>query len=103
MAGLSVVIPALNEAGTLPLLLADLATWPSNLDILVVDGGSGDATAAVTHHGGARLAEQPCRWPRATAALGDRPGGRPLAAGAACRQPSAHGLGRRRDSGAGAS
>ena len=38
MAGLSVVIPALNEAGTLPLLLADLATWPSNLDILVVDG-----------------------------------------------------------------
>lgn len=59
MAGLSVVIPALNEAGTLPLLLADLATWPSNLDILVVDGGSGDATAAVTHHGGARLLNSP--------------------------------------------
>ena len=59
MAGLSVVIPALNEAGTLPLLLADLATWPSNLEILVVDGGSGDATAAVTHNGGARLLRSP--------------------------------------------
>ena len=59
MAGLSVVIPALNEAGTLPLLLADLATWPSNLEILVVDGGSGDSTAAVTHNGGARLLRSP--------------------------------------------
>ena len=59
MAGLSVVIPALNEAGTLPLLLADLATWPGDLEILVVDGGSGDATAAVTRIGGAGLLRSP--------------------------------------------
>ena len=59
MAGLSVVIPALNEAGTLPLLLADLGTWPGNLEILVVDGGSGDATAAVSRNGGARLLRSP--------------------------------------------
>lgn len=59
MAGLSVVIPALNEAGTLPLLLADLGTWPGNLETLVVDGGSGDATAAVSRNGGARLLRSP--------------------------------------------
>ena len=59
MAGLSVVIPALNEAGTLPLLLADLGTWPRDLEILVVDGGSSDATAAASRNGGARLLRSP--------------------------------------------
>jgi len=59
VAGLSVVIPALNEAGTLPLLLADLATWPRPLEILVVDGGSGDATGVVCRTGGVRLLRSP--------------------------------------------
>ena len=59
MAGLSVVIPALNEAGTLPLLLADLGTWPRDLEILAVDGGSNDATAAVSRNCGAGLLLSP--------------------------------------------
>tara|TARA_Y100001968_G_scaffold57418_1_gene48554 strand:- start:4719 stop:5423 length:705 start_codon:yes stop_codon:yes gene_type:complete len=45
---LSIVIPTLNEASRLPLLLADLRTWPYNLDLLVVDGGSTDLTIFIT-------------------------------------------------------
>ena len=42
---LSVVIPALNEAQALPLLLADLASLrQAGAELIVVDGGSGDAT-----------------------------------------------------------
>ncbi|MFL2505729.1 MAG: glycosyltransferase [Parasynechococcus sp.] len=103
MAGLSVVIPALNEAGTLPLLLADLATWPGDLEILVVDGGSGDATAAVTRIGGAGLLRSPVAGRGQQLRWGAAQAHGALAAGAACRQPSAHGLGRRRHSGAGTS
>ena len=39
---LSVVIPCLNEAERLPLLLADLQRWPLSLEITLVDGGSND-------------------------------------------------------------
>ena len=39
---LSVVIPCLNEAERLPLLLADLQRWPLPIEITVVDGGSND-------------------------------------------------------------
>ena len=45
---LSVIIPTLNEANHLPLLLADLRSWPYNLDLKVVDGGSHDSTILVT-------------------------------------------------------
>ncbi|MGX9962084.1 TIGR04283 family arsenosugar biosynthesis glycosyltransferase [Roseomonas sp. F4] len=41
--GLSVVIPALNAAATLPAVLAALGDAPA--EVLVVDGGSTDATA----------------------------------------------------------
>ena len=41
---LSVVIPCLNEAARLPLLLADLQRWPLPIAITVVDGGSSDAS-----------------------------------------------------------
>ena len=34
---LSVVIPCLNEAERLPLLLADLQRWPFPIEITVVD------------------------------------------------------------------
>ena len=56
MAGLTVLIPTLNEASRLSLLLADLAHWPHALQVLVVDGGSVDATRAAGH---------PCRSIRA--------------------------------------
>ena len=39
---LGVVIPCLNEAERLPLLLADLQRWPHSIEITVVDGGSND-------------------------------------------------------------
>ena len=44
---LSIIIPTLNEAGHLPLLLADLNAWPYNLDLTIVDGGSIDLTISI--------------------------------------------------------
>ena len=44
---LSVIIPTLNEANNLPLLLADLRAWPYKLDLNIVDGGSKDLTIPV--------------------------------------------------------
>lgn len=56
-AALAVVIPALDEAERLPLLLADLAVAPPGLiaEVLVVDGGSGDGSDRLARFGGARL------------------------------------------------
>ena len=44
MAGLTILIPTLNEARRLPLLLADLARWSHGAQVIVVDGDSRDAT-----------------------------------------------------------
>jgi rSAM/selenodomain-associated transferase 2 len=58
---LSVVIPALNEAGQIAETLSTLARTP-NVEIIVVDGGSTDATAAVAQAAGVRvLAARPPR------------------------------------------
>jgi len=59
MAGLSVVIPTLEEASRLPLLLADLQRWPGELEIVICDGGSKDQTRQVAHLGGATVLESP--------------------------------------------
>lgn len=53
--GLGVVIPALDEADTLPRLLDDLARMRIGHRILVVDGGSGDGTVAAARAGGAEV------------------------------------------------
>ena len=68
---LSVVIPCLNEAERLPLLLADLQRWPLPIEITVVDGGSNDHSHRISALAGGRfITKQP-------------PGrGRQLAAGA---------------------
>ncbi len=50
---LGVVIPALDEAATLPALLADLAGLPFPAEVLVVDGGSRDDTVGAARAGGA--------------------------------------------------
>lgn len=62
-APLSVVIAVRNEAARLPLLLADLATEaPLLREVLVVDGGSSDGSAALARLAGARvLVAAPCR------------------------------------------
>lgn len=57
---LSIVIPALNEAPNLQALLPDLARRCPGAEVIVVDGGSRDRTAAVvTRHPGARLLVAP--------------------------------------------
>jgi dolichyl-phosphate beta-glucosyltransferase len=65
---LSVVIPAFNEAARLPATLAALAdvapTWPFNAEVVLVDDGSTDATAAVMDafaagHDDVRVVRQP--------------------------------------------
>jgi hypothetical protein len=59
--GLSVgvIIPALNEEKALPCVLADL---PAGVDeVLVVDNGSTDGTAAVALAGGVRVVSEPRR------------------------------------------
>lgn len=49
---LSVIVPALNEEQALPATLAALAGWRrQGHEVLVVDGGSGDATVAVARAG----------------------------------------------------
>ena len=60
-AALSVVIPALNEAGPIAGTLSSLAHRP-NVETIVVDGASTDATVAVARAAGARvLAARPPR------------------------------------------
>jgi len=44
---LSVIIPTLNEAVHLPLLLADLNAWPYDFELIIVDGGSKDLTISI--------------------------------------------------------
>ena len=59
---LTVVIPALNEAGNLdqllPALQAELASLEITHEIIVVDGGSTDDTEAVVNRHGARMVRQ---------------------------------------------
>ena len=59
MAGLSVVIPTLEEASRLPLLLADLQRWPGELEVVVCDAGSRDPTRQVAELAGASVVISP--------------------------------------------
>lgn len=56
---LSVIIPCLNEAQRLPLLLADLQRWNGPIERIVVDGGSHDRSAAVARLSGAQWLQAP--------------------------------------------
>jgi glycosyltransferase involved in cell wall biosynthesis len=57
---ISVIIPALNEAGNLAALVAEVyATAP--VEVIVVDNGSTDATAAEAHAAGACVVSEPRR------------------------------------------
>ena len=59
MAGLSVVIPTLEEACRLPLLLADLQQWQGELEVVICDGGSRDLTRQVAQLTGATVLDSP--------------------------------------------
>jgi glycosyltransferase involved in cell wall biosynthesis len=54
----TVILPALNEAAALP---TALASFPARVDLLVVDNGSTDQTAAVAAAHGARVVHEPRR------------------------------------------
>jgi glycosyltransferase involved in cell wall biosynthesis len=54
----TVILPALNEAAALP---TALASFPAQVDLLVVDNGSTDQTAAVAAAHGARVVHEPRR------------------------------------------
>lgn len=56
---LGVVIPALNEARALPPLLHDLSHITPPPRVMVVDGGSTDATCAVAREAGAQVVRAP--------------------------------------------
>jgi len=57
---ISVVIPALNEAESIGEVLAGIPS-SSDLEVLVVDGGSSDDTVAIAQAAGARVINEPRR------------------------------------------
>jgi glycosyltransferase involved in cell wall biosynthesis len=76
--GVSVVIPALNEAENIAAVVRELP-WDLIRECIVVDNGSTDATAAEASAAGARVVQQP------------QPGyGRACAAGAAAADNGSH-------------
>ncbi len=54
---LSIVVPTLNEAGRIGALLRHLGAVAPGAEVVVVDGGSDDGTAAVARAGGARVVD----------------------------------------------
>ena len=56
---LSIIIPTLNEAIHLPLLIADLNAWPYNFELIIVDGGSTDLTISIAKIQGLDVIKSP--------------------------------------------
>jgi len=56
---LSIIIPTLNEAIHLPLLIADLNAWPYNFELILVDGGSTDLTVSIAQIQGVDVIKSP--------------------------------------------
>ncbi len=56
---LSIIIPTLNEAIHLPLLLADLNAWPYDFELIIVDGGSKDLTISIAQIQGVDVIKSP--------------------------------------------
>ena len=54
-----IIIPAKDEEAALPSVLATLSTTVSDLDVVVIDDGSTDATAEVARAGGATVVSLP--------------------------------------------
>ena len=52
---LSIIVPTLNEASFLPLLLADLNLCSYEYEIIIIDGGSTDSTKLIAKLGCAKI------------------------------------------------
>ena len=55
MPEISIIIPTLNEANNLPLLLSDLSVIHKHGEILIIDGGSEDRTLDIANIYGAKI------------------------------------------------
>ena len=55
MSNISIIIPTINEAKNLPLLLSDLSIIQKEGEIIIVDGGSEDKTIDIAKIHGARV------------------------------------------------
>ena len=55
MSKISIIIPTINEANNLPLLLSDLSIIQKEGEIIIVDGGSKDKTIDVANIYGAKV------------------------------------------------
>ena len=55
MSKISIIIPTINEANNLPLLLSDLSTIHKEGEIIIVDCGSKDKTIDVANIYGAKV------------------------------------------------
>ena len=55
MSKISIIIPTINEANNLPLLLSDLSTIDKRGEIIIVDCGSDDKTIAIANIYGAKV------------------------------------------------
>ncbi|MHC4598297.1 MAG: glycosyltransferase, partial [Planctomycetota bacterium] len=58
-ANIAVIIPALNEEASIGKVLGAIPTWVD--DVVVVDNGSSDGTAAEARRSGARVVSEPRR------------------------------------------
>ena len=52
---LSIIIPTINEAKRLPLLLADINYYPHQFELIVSDFQSSDLTELIAKIGGAQI------------------------------------------------
>ena len=57
---LLVIVPAHNEAKSISLALHDLRVYVPQADVVVIDDGSTDNTAAIARQGGATVVSLPC-------------------------------------------
>ena len=55
MSKISIIIPTINEADNLPLLLSDLSGFQKDEEIIIVDCGSGDKTIDIANIYGAKV------------------------------------------------
>ena len=55
MSKISIIIPTINEASNLPLLLSDLSSIQKEGEIIIVDSGSEDKTIDVANIYGAKV------------------------------------------------